>query len=59
MSTFFSWRKDNKKTLLLGAQTEKLWGFAELPYDARSLARYAGLVLGAVLSLRSRLRCKR
>lgn len=59
MSTFFSWRKDDRKTLLLGAQTEKLWGFAELPYDARSLARYAGLVFGAVLSLRSRLRCKR
>lgn len=58
MSTFFSWRKDNKETLLLGAQTEKLWGFAELPYDARSLARYAGLALAAALRLR-RLRCKR
>ena len=59
MSTFFSWRKDDRKTLLLGAQTEKLWGFAELPYDARSLARYAGLVLAAALRLRRRLRCKR
>lgn len=59
MSTFFSWQKEDKRTVLLGAQTEKLWGFAELPYDARSLARYAGLALGAALSLRSRLRCKR
>lgn len=59
MSTFFSWRKDDRKTLLLGAQTEKLWGFAELPCDARSLARYAGLALAAALRLRRRLRCKR
>ncbi len=55
MSTFFSWQKEEKKTLLLGVRTEKLWGFAELPYDARSLARYAGLTLGAVLRLRRRL----
>ena len=59
MSTFFSWRKDDKRMLLLGAQTEKLWGFAELPYDARSLARYAGLTLAAALRLRRRLRRKR
>ena len=39
MSTFFIWQKEEKKTLLFGAQTEKLWGFAELSYDMRSLAR--------------------
>lgn len=59
MSTFFSWQKEDKRTVLFGAQTEKLWGFAELPYDARSLARYAGLALAAALRLRRRLRCKR
>lgn len=56
MSTFFSWQKEDKRTVLFGAQTEKLWGFAEIGYDLRSLARYAGLALGAALSLRSRLR---
>mgnify|MGYP006962954100 FL=1 len=56
MSTFFSWQKENKKTVLFAAQGKRVWGFAEIGYDLRSLARYAGLALNAVLRLRSRLR---
>ncbi len=59
MSTCFSWWKEEKKALLLGARAGRLWGFAELPCDARSLARYAGLALGAALRLRRESRKRR
>lgn len=52
MSTFFSWQKEEKKTLLLGAGMKRCWGFAEVPYDARSLARCAELLLRAAFQLR-------
>lgn len=52
MSVFFSWQKEEKKTLLLGARMKRCWGFAEVPYDARSLVRCAGLLLWAMLRLR-------
>lgn len=48
----FQLAEGREKTLLLGAGMKRCWGFAEVPYDARSLARCAELLLRAALQLR-------
>lgn len=59
MSVFYSWQRENKRTLLLGGQGKRIWGFAEGFYDTRSLLRYVGAALGVLLCLRKRLRRRR